>query len=146
MSGLIKKNQNWLPSVFNDFFEMDWPVANIPMRNTTPAINVRETPKEYILEVAAPGMTKDDFKVYIDDNNYLVLTLEKRTENKCEDKECRYLRHEFSCTSFRQAVVLPENVDHNDVEAKMQHGVLCVKLPKKEPSDKRENQRMIEVK
>lgn len=146
MSGLTKKNQNWLPSVFNDFFEMNWPVANIPARTTTPAINVRETDKEYTVEVAAPGMTKDDFRVYIDDNDYLVLSLEKRSENKCEEKECKYLRREFFYTSFRQAIVLPDNVDKEKVDARMDKGVLCIKLPKREPTEKRESQRMIEVK
>lgn len=146
MSGLIKKNQNWLPSVFNDFFDNDWPVATLPARTTSPAINVCETDKEYVVEVAAPGMTKEDFRVCIDDNDYLVLSLEKRDERKGDKKEGRYLRREFSYTSFRQAIVLPDNVDKEKVEAHMDKGVLCVTLPKREPTEKREAQRMIEVK
>ena len=86
MSGLIKKNQNWLPSVFNDFFDNDWPVATLPARTASPAINVCETDKEYVVEVAAPGMTKEDFRVCIDDNDYLVLSLESATSVKATRK------------------------------------------------------------
>ena len=58
----VRRNQNWLPSIFNDFFDNDWMVkANA----TAPAINVLETEKEYKVEVAAPGMTKEDFNVHI---------------------------------------------------------------------------------
>lgn len=146
MSGITKRNQNWLPSIFNDFFDTDWPVATLPARTTTPAINVRETDKEYMVEVAAPGMTKDDFCVCIDDNNYLVLSVEKQCEQKNNDKEGRYLRREFYCSSFRQAIVLPDNVDKEKVEAKMDRGVLCITLPKHEPADKGATQRQIEVK
>ena len=146
MSGLIKKNQNWLPSVFNDFFENEWPVATLPARTTTPAINVCENEKEYLVEVAAPGMTKEDFRVCIEDNDYLVLSFEKREEHKHNDKEHRYLRREFSYNSFRQAIVLPDNVDKEKVNACMDKGVLCITLPKKEPTEKCDTQRMIEVK
>ena len=62
----VRRNQNWLPSIFNDFFDNDWMVkANA----TAPAINVFETAKEYKVELAAPGMTKEDFNVHIDEEN-----------------------------------------------------------------------------
>ena len=74
-------NQNWLPSIFNDFFDNNWmEKANA----TAPAINVLETEKEYKVELAAPGMTKDDFNVRIDEDNNLVISMEKKTENKEE--------------------------------------------------------------
>ena len=72
----VRRNQNWLPSIFNDFFDNDWMVkANA----TAPAINVFETAKEYKVELAAPGMTKEDFNVHIDEENNLVISMEKRT-------------------------------------------------------------------
>ena len=62
----VRRTQSWLPSIFNDFFDNDWMVkANA----TAPAINVLETEKEYKVELAAPGMTKDDFNVRIDEDN-----------------------------------------------------------------------------
>ena len=101
-------NQNWLPSIFNDFFDNDWMVkANA----TAPAINVFETEKEYKVELAAPGMTKEDFNVHIDEENNLVISMEKKTENKEEKKEGRYLRREFSYSKFQQTMILPDDVD-----------------------------------
>ena len=71
----VRRNQNWLPSIFNDFFDNDWMVkANA----TAPAINVFETEKEYKVELAAPGMTKEDFNVHIDEENNLVISMEKK--------------------------------------------------------------------
>ena len=100
----VRRTQNWLPSIFNDFFDNDWMVkANA----TAPAINVFETEKEYKVELAAPGMTKEDFNVRIDEENNLVITMEKKTENKEEKKEGRYLRREFSYSKFQQTMILP---------------------------------------
>lgn len=104
----VRRTQSWLPSIFNDFFDNDWMVkANA----TAPAINVFETEKEYKVELAAPGMTKEDFNVRIDEDNNLVISMEKKTENKEEKKEGRYLRREFSYSKFQQTMILPDNVD-----------------------------------
>ena len=81
-------NQNWLPSIFNDFFDNDWMVkANA----TAPAINVIENEKDYKVEVAAPGMTKEDFNIHLGEDNELVITMEKKNETKEEDKEKRHI-------------------------------------------------------
>ena len=70
-------NQNWLPSIFNDFFDNEWLTrANA----TAPAINVIESDKDYKVEVAAPGMTKEDFNIHISENNELVISMEKKNE------------------------------------------------------------------
>ena len=103
----VRRTQSWLPSIFNDFFDNDWMVkANA----TAPAINVLETEKEYKVELAAPGMTKDDFNVRIDEDNNLVISMEKKTENKEEKKDGRYLRREFSYSKFQQTMILPDAV------------------------------------
>ena len=108
----VRRTQSWLPSIFNDFFDNDWMVkANA----TAPAINVFETEKEYKVELAAPGMTKEDFNVRIDEENNLVITMEKKTENKEEKKEGRYLRREFSYSKFQQTMILPDNVDKEKI-------------------------------
>lgn len=124
----VRRNQNWLPSIFNDFFDNDWmEKANA----TAPAINVFETEKEYKVELAAPGMTKDDFNVHIDEDNNLVITMEKKNESKEEDKkEGRYLRREFSYSKFQQTMILPEDVDKEQIAAHVENGVLNIELPK----------------
>lgn len=123
----VRRTQNWVPSIFNDFFDNDWMIrANA----TAPAINVFETANEYKVELAAPGMTKDDFNVHIDEDNNLVISMEKKEENNEEKKEGRYLRREFSYSKFQQTMILPDDVDKNKISAHVEHGVLTVELPK----------------
>ena len=127
-------NQEWLPSIFNDFFDNDWMVkANA----TAPAINVIESDKDYKVEVAAPGMTKEDFNIHLSEDNELVISMEKKTENKEEDKENKkYLRREFSYTKFQQALVLPDDVEKDKINANVNNGVLTIELPKRTPEEK----------
>ena len=140
---LVRKNQNWLPSIFNDFFDNDWMVrANA----TAPAINVLETEKEYKVELAAPGLTKDDFNVHIDEDNNLVISMEKKSENKEEEKEGRYLRREFSYSKFQQTLVLPDDVDKEGISASVENGVLNVELPKLAEDKCKMANRQIEIK
>ena len=92
--------------------------------------------KEYKVELAAPGMTKEDFNVHIDEENNLVISMEKKTEskeenNKDEKKEGRYLRREFSYTKFQQTMILPDDVDKEKIGAHVENGVLhCLSLQK----------------
>ena len=140
----VRRNQNWLPSIFNDFFDNDWMVkANA----TAPAINVFETEKEYKVELAAPWMTKEDFNVHIDEENNLVISMEKKTENKEENKkEGRYLRREFSYSKFQQTMILPDDVDKDKISAQVENGVLNVNLPKFTEQEKEKAKKFIDVK
>ena len=144
----VRRTQNWLPSIFNDFFDNDWMVkANA----TAPAINVFETEKEYKVELAAPGMTKEDFNVHIDEENNLVISMEKKTENKEESnkdekKEGRYLRREFSYSKFQQTMILPEDVDKDKISASVENGVLNINLPKFTEQEKERSKKFIDVK
>lgn len=139
----VRRTQNWLPSIFNDFFDNDWMVkANA----TAPAINVFETEKEYKVELAAPGMTKEDFNVHIDEENNLVISMEKKTENKEEKKEGRYLRREFSYSKFQQTMILPDDVDKEKISAQVENGVLNIDLPKFSEQEKKKAKRFIDVK
>ena len=110
----VRRSQNWLPSIFNDFFDNE---LMAKANATAPAINVIETDKAYKLELAAPGMTKEDFSVRIDEENNLVISMEKKAENKEEKKDGRYLRREFSYSKFQQTMILPENVDKDHISA-----------------------------
>ena len=139
----VRRTQNWLPSIFNDFFDNDWMVkANA----TAPAINVFETEKEYKVELAAHGMTKEDFNVHIDEENNLVISMEKKTENKEEKKEGRYLRREFSYSKFQQTMILPDDVDKEKISAQVENGVLNIDLPKFSEQEKEKAKRFIDVK
>ena len=126
MTPMMRTN-NWIPAVFNDFFDTDYmPRANC----TAPAINVKETNKAYVVELAAPGMQKEDFNVHVNDEGNLIIKMEKKQENKEEDKSARYLRREFSYSKFEQTLLLPDDVKREDIKAKVEHGVLTVELPK----------------
>ena len=140
----IKRQNNWLPTIFNDFFNDDW----FPMRSmaaNTPAINVKENDKAFLVEIAAPGMTKDDFRVHVNDQDQLVISVEKKHENKEEDKSSKFLRREFNYTRFEQALLLPENVDREAITAKVCSGVLHITLPKLENIPAKEPTRVIEI-
>ena len=79
----VRKSQNWLPGIFNDFFGNEWmEKAN----STSPAINIIESEKDYKVEIAAPGLTKDDFSIRIDDDNQISVSMEKKEEHKDENK------------------------------------------------------------
>ncbi len=135
-------NQDWLPSLFNDFFENDWmPKAQA----TAPAINVSEDEKSYKVEVAAPGMTKDDFKIYLSDSEHLVVSIEKKEDKKDEDKNKKYLRREFSYSKFQQALALPDDVDCEQISASVNDGVLTIDLHKKALDAHADELRMIEI-
>lgn len=136
-----------MPSLFGELFYDQWPEI-VQRRATAPQINVIETDKKFKLEIAAPGMSKDDLRIELNGDNQLVVSLEKE-EDKADGKECaekhHYLRREFSYTSFRQVFNLPENIDREAIKAKMKHGVLCIKLPKREGSDKAAEVKMIDI-
>lgn len=103
-----KHQQNWLPGIFNDFFGNEW-IAKTS--SAAPAINIVETEKEYEVQIAAPGITKDDFDITVDKENHLVVTVEHKQEEGEKDKKGRYLRREFSYSQFQQTLILPDNVN-----------------------------------
>lgn len=142
LPAIKRPNPNWLPSLFNDFFNDEW----FPMRATTvPAINVKEFPNEFLVEMAVPGMTKEDFQVHVNDKDQLVVSVEKKQESSEDEKSAKYLRREFNYTRFEQTLLLPENVDREAITAKAKHGVLKIKLPKLANIPEKEPTRVIEI-
>ena len=123
-----KASQNWLPGIFNDFFGNEWIAKS---NSSAPAINILETDKEYEVEIAAPGITKDDFNVTVTKDNHLIVTVENKSENEEKDKKGKFLRREFSYSQFQQTLILPDNVEKDAIEAKQENGVLTVTIPKK---------------
>ncbi len=123
---IIRRTSNWLPSVFNDFFGNEW------MENSSksvPAINIQQNETGFTVEVAAPGMTKEDCVVRIDEENNLVISFEKKNEQEEKDKKGAWLRREFSYTQFQRRMILPENVEKEKISAKVENGVLTVEIP-----------------
>lgn len=138
----VFSRNTWMPEVFNDFFDTDFMGrANA----TAPAINVKESDGEYTVELAAPGLKKEDFNVNIDRDGNLHIHMESKAEHKDEDKKSHYLRREFSYSKYEQTLLLPDDVEKDKIEAKVNDGVLTVNLPKKE--NKTDNaMKQIEVK
>lgn len=108
----VRRTQGWLPGILDDFFGNEWVDKT---SSTAPAVNVIETDKEYKVEIAAPGLTRDDFKIDINEDNELTVSMEKKVEkneeSEKEGKKHTYLRREFSYSSFRQRMILPDNVN-----------------------------------
>jgi HSP20 family protein len=120
---------------FDDFFSRDlwnWGLTNNSSTDTTiPAVNIRETAEAFMVEMAAPGMQKEDFRVELDGNN-LTISSEMRNENETKEGE-RYTRREFSYQSFQRSFTLPKNVvDVDQINAKYENGVLHLLIPKRE--------------
>ena len=138
-----KYNLDCIPGLFNDYFANDWVERS---GNTTPAINVIENEHGFELELAAPGMTKDDFKVSLDEEGDLVINMEKKEENKEGKRHGRYLRREFSYSKFQQTMILPDDADKENISASVENGVLKVNIPKLEVKEIPQTRKMIEIK
>jgi HSP20 family protein len=138
MSLIKKRNGSLYPSLTNDIFEnslfglngifdSDNPFWN--RSSLVPLANISETKNEFNVDLSAPGLTRGDFKVEVDDG-ILTVSCEKQEESK-EDKE-NYKRREFSYNSFTRSFQLPENVAEDKINAKYDNGMLHISLPKKE--------------
>jgi len=132
MTPVTRRNQ-WLPDVFNDFFDTDFMSRTSA---TAPAINVKESENDYEVEVAAPGLTKEDFDVHLNQDGDLNIKMESKKEKKEESKKSHYLRREFAYAKFEQTLILPEDVDKDSISAKVADGVLTVTLPKVKKEEK----------
>jgi len=137
-----RTTDSWLPEIFNDFFDNSWMARPT---YTAPAINVIESEKEYDVELAAPGLDKEDFKIHVDEQNNLCIEMEKKAENKEGKHHGRYLRREFSYEKFQQTLLLPDDVDAEKIEARMEMGVLNIHLPKIQKVPKAETVKQISI-
>lgn len=147
----VRKNNVWFPDFFNDL--LDAAMAPAKAKTAAPAINVSENDKEYKVEVAAPGMGKDDFDIELNEENNLVIKLEKKVEKKEEAPEgaqkennYRYLRREFSYEKYQQTLILPDDVDKENINAVVEHGILTICLPKEQPKVEPKISRKIDIK
>lgn len=118
--------RNWVENFFaeTDDFLKNW---NMDMNTMMPAINVKEDKEAFVIDVAAPGMKREDFKVEVDRG---VLMISATTEEKKEEKTEDYRRQEFNYRDFRRSFWLPENIMADKIEAHYDNGILQLKLPK----------------
>lgn len=126
---MLQKANNFrmFPNLLDEFFNDDfWRSRNL---NSTALVNVKESGDSFDLELAAPGMSRDDFKINLD-NRVLTISTEKKSEN--EDKDDGYLRKEFGHYSFSRSFTLPDTVNEDEISAKYEEGILHVNLPKRE--------------
>jgi HSP20 family protein len=116
-----------LGNFFNDFMNSDLVAKDV--FKTIPAVNIVETPEKFVVELAAPGMNKEDFKVEVE-KEVLSIHAEKKTEKN--DETNRFTRREFSYASFNRSFTMPDNVNADNVSAEYTNGILKLHLPKKE--------------
>ena len=119
--------QNTFSDFFNDFFNDS--LMSRDYFKSVPAVNISERQNDYLIEMAAPGFAKEDFKVNVD-NDVLTISAEKKNEKK--DENSRYTRKEFQYSSFSRTFTMPEHVEAEKIGAEYKEGVLSLMLPKKE--------------
>ena len=136
MNALVKNNRTLFPmqSLLNDFFSDAWFNSSLsnwsPAGNTLPSVNVIENNENFVIEVAAPGMKRDDFKVELDNHVLTVSSEKQRTE---EDSQAVFTRREFSFQSFQRSFALPqEKIQGEHIGAKYEDGILRITVPKRE--------------
>lgn len=112
-----------------EFFDWEPSLLGSRLGVNVPSVNYRETPKEFILEVAAPGLERKDFKLEID-NNTLCISAEKEEKKEESEKGNGYFRKEYSYNSFSRSFALPENIKEGAIDAKYENGILTVTVPK----------------
>lgn len=140
-----QKEDSFFPtfsSLFDDFFGKDY-MRNINTGTTIPAVNVKEEKKQFNIEVAAPGLKKEDFKIDLE-HNILTISSEKKEEINEKDEDGIYTRREYSFQSFSRSFTLPDNVDNEKVKATYKDGVLHITIPKKKETTSKPKQ--IEIK
>ncbi|PUV22592.1 Hsp20/alpha crystallin family protein [Sphingobacterium athyrii] len=145
---LAKRNWNNF-SLFSPMFDnfnrelLNWDNKNFSSTSTTvPAVNIKENGDTFEVEVAAPGMAKDDFKVTLDGN---LLTISSAKEEQNEEHKENYTRREFSYQSFQRSFELQKDVvDQDNIRACYENGMLRLTIPKKEEAKQKEP-RLIEI-
>lgn len=131
-------NGSWLSDFFDDrLFDSDW-----LRKQSMPAVNVNESDSKFEIEVAAPGLTKKDFNITVDNG---VLTISSEKEEEKEDKKKDYTRREFSYSAFSRSFTMPENVNQEDIKASYEDGILRLHVAKKDV-EKIKSRKAIEVK
>lgn len=132
---LVRFNSQF-PNLYDKFFNDDLSIfAGRDFSNNIPAVNIKEDENNYFIELAAPGLNKEDFKLHVE-SDVLTVSAERKTEN--EQKEENYTRKEFSYTSFKRSFRLPKTAEGESIQANYKDGVVYITVPKKEVAKTRE--------
>ncbi len=131
MNVIKRKNNVSFPSIIDELFKPDWLGGVEHFTGNLPAVNLKEADANFTIELAAPGMKKEDFNVEID-HNVLSISSESQSEKEEEDNAGKYTRREFNYSSFRRSFTLPESVNTENINATYENGVLRLTLPKNE--------------
>ncbi len=129
---LVRRTSSMFPmlsDLLEDFFNTDIFNDMPAVQSSIPAVNIKETDKAYVIELAAPGLKKDDFEIDLD-NNVLTISYQKKDEKKEED--ANYTRREFYFTEFKRSFTLPETADLEKIDAKYKDGILEITIEKKD--------------
>lgn len=128
---LARMNRHYVPAYWDDFFNDRFfnQLNTVTGSSNTPAVNVSEDEKGFTVEVAAPGIDRNDFTLEVDND---ILTISTKQKESAEEKSPNYLRREFNYQMFRRSFRLPETVDQDQIRATHESGILKVTLPKKE--------------
>ncbi len=110
-------------------FDKNFFMRNAEPQGMVPSVNIRESEEGFMLDLAAPGLKKEDFKVNLDNN---VLTISSEQKNENEEKSEKYTRKEFFYSSFSRSFTLPKTIDLDKIKADYNNGILSLSLPKRE--------------
>lgn len=126
-----------IPTLFEDFFKPwnEWFTTPWKGLSSVPAVNIEENENEYLVSLAAPGMSKDDFKIDVNGN---MLTISSEKEETKEEKEKPFTRREYNYSSFSRSFTLPADVNREGIMARYENGVLKLSLPRREEIKKTE--------
>ena len=131
---LAKINRNYVPTYWDDFFNDNFfkSVNTINCNGSSPAVNVIEDEKQYRIDVAVPGMPKNDFRIDLDDDVLTISSQKTETDEADESNNPRYMRREFSYSTFKRSFQIPDSIDQENIKASHDAGILSIQLPKKE--------------
>jgi HSP20 family protein len=130
----------WIDNLFNSSLA---DVMGNDYTFTHPSVNITDEPNHFLMELAAPGLEKKDFKLEIE-NDHLVVSAEKKSEKE-ESEKGKFTRREFNYTSFKRSFYLDETINREAISAAYENGVLKITLPKKEESWKKPNSKTINI-
>jgi HSP20 family protein len=137
-----REGESPMSSFWDDFFNLG------PMRtsgSSLPAVNIKETDRDYRVEVACPGLDKKDFKIELD-NDVLMISSQHEMSKEEKDESGNYTRREFSYQQFQRSFTLPENAEADKISANYDNGVLDISIPKKEQQQSKQQRKNIEIK
>ncbi|PLK42580.1 MULTISPECIES: Hsp20/alpha crystallin family protein [Emticicia] len=142
MATLVRSFAPAFPSLLENFLN-DFERVAPTHQHSFPAVNVLENENLYKLELAAPGLKKEDFKINVHEN-VLTISVEQKSETEQTQNNGKYTRKEFNYSSFKRSFTLPKTVDSEKIAAAYNDGVLALELPKKEEAKPKEP-RLIEI-